>query len=43
MLSQSLSQDAVVAPLLDGIDQSAETAELKGFARPVPFLRLRPN
>lgn len=43
VLSQGLSQDPAVRPLLDGIAQSAEVAELKGFDQPVPFLRLRPD
>ncbi|MBP7064763.1 adenylate/guanylate cyclase domain-containing protein [Ferrovibrio sp.] len=42
VLSQSLSQDPAVRPVLDGISQSEEVAELKGFDQPVPFLRLRP-
>lgn len=41
VLSQSLSEDPAVQPLLAGLTQSPEVAELKGFNRPVPFLRLR--
>lgn len=40
VLSASLAADPAVVPLLAGRPLSHETAELKGFARPVPFVRL---
>lgn len=41
VLSESLAQDPAVAPMLEGRNAHSETAELKGFAAPIPFLRLR--
>jgi class 3 adenylate cyclase len=40
VLSESLAADPAVAPLLQGRVASRETAELKGFDRPVSFVRL---
>ena len=40
VLSESLAADPAVAPLLQGRTASRESAELKGFDRPVPFVRL---
>jgi class 3 adenylate cyclase len=40
VLSESLAADPAVAPLLEGRPLSRESAELKGFDRPVPFVRL---
>ncbi len=40
VLSESLAADPAVAPLLQGRAASHESAELKGFDRPVPFVRL---
>lgn len=40
ILSESLSADPAVAPLLQGRALSHESAELKGFDLPVPFVRL---
>lgn len=40
VLSESLAADPAVAPLLRDRAASRESAELKGFDRPVPFVRL---
>ncbi|WP_341703020.1 adenylate/guanylate cyclase domain-containing protein [Ferrovibrio sp.] len=40
VLSESLAADPAIAPLLDGLPLAHEAAELKGFDRPVPFVRL---
>jgi class 3 adenylate cyclase len=40
VLSESLAADPAVAPLLENRTASRESAELKGFDRPVPFVRL---
>jgi len=40
VLSESLAADPAVAPLLQDRVASHESAELKGFDRPVPFVRL---
>ena len=40
VLSESLAADPAVAPLLQDRAASHESAELKGFDRPVPFVRL---
>ncbi len=40
VLSESLAADPAVAPLLEGRPLNRESAELKGFDRPVPFVRL---
>lgn len=40
ILSEPLAADPAVAPLLQGRRLSRESAELKGFDRPVPFVRL---
>lgn len=40
VLSESLAADPAVTPLLQGRPLSRESAELKGFNRPVPFVRL---
>ena len=41
VLSESLAHDPAVWPLLEGRAAQTETAELKGFDQPVPYLRLR--
>ncbi|WP_374634589.1 adenylate/guanylate cyclase domain-containing protein [Ferrovibrio sp.] len=41
VLSEALAQDPAVQPLLNDRNARAESAELKGFDQPVPFLRLR--
>lgn len=43
VLSETLAEDPGVAPLLAGRPLRHETAELKGFAQPVPFVRLLSN
>lgn len=40
VLSESLAADPAVTPLLQGRPLNRESAELKGFDRPVPFVRL---
>lgn len=40
VLSETLAQDPAVAPLLAGQPLTHETATLKGFDQPVPFVRL---
>lgn len=40
VLSDSLADDPAVAALLDGLPLARETAALKGFDHPVPFVRL---
>jgi class 3 adenylate cyclase len=40
VLSESLAADPAVAPMLQRRPLSRESAELKGFDRPVPFVRL---
>ena len=40
ILSQTLADDPAVAPLLLGRNLRQEAAELKGFDRPMPFVRL---
>jgi class 3 adenylate cyclase len=40
VLSEALAADPAVAPLLQGRRLSRESAELKGFDLPVPFVRL---
>lgn len=40
ILSESLAADPAVAPLLAGRSQQHESAVLKGFETPVPFVRL---
>lgn len=40
ILSEQLAADPAVMPLLLGRQLSRETAELKGFEQPVPFVRL---
>jgi class 3 adenylate cyclase len=40
ILSEPLAADPAVAPLLQARRLSHESAELKGFAQPVPFVRL---
>lgn len=42
VMSEALAKDPAVAPLLQGVQNSAETARVKGFAAPVAFLRLQP-
>ncbi|MDJ0947891.1 MAG: adenylate/guanylate cyclase domain-containing protein [Alphaproteobacteria bacterium] len=42
VLSTELASDPAVAPLLVPLSPAHETAPLKGFAEPVPFLRLTP-
>jgi class 3 adenylate cyclase len=40
VLSEAMLEDAGAAALLDGLPLGRETAQLKGFDRPVPFRRL---
>ncbi|MEK9967959.1 MAG: adenylate/guanylate cyclase domain-containing protein [Ferrovibrio sp.] len=40
VLSETLAADPAVVPLLQGRSLGRESAELKGFAQPVPFVRL---
>lgn len=40
VLSEQLAADPAVAPLLQGRDLRHESAALKGFEKPVPFVRL---
>lgn len=40
VLSQDVARDPAVAPLLAGLAAVAETADLKGIAAPVPYLRI---
>ena len=42
VISQTVSGDPAVKPLLDGLDAKEETTELKGFDEAVSFLRLQP-
>ena len=43
VLSAGLARDPAVAPLIAGLAQERDEARLKGFADPVPFLRLLPR
>lgn len=43
VFSESLAADPAVAPLLAGLHILPETAPLKGFDQPVPFVRLLPD
>lgn len=43
VLSAALAAEPAVAALLEGLPSQAEAARLKGFERPVGFVRVRPN
>ena len=42
MLSRAVADDPAVKPLLEGLDAREESVALKGFDRPVSFVRLLP-
>jgi len=42
VISRELAEDPAVAPLLTGRSANQEAATLRGFAAPIPFLRLGP-
>jgi class 3 adenylate cyclase len=43
VLSRAVADDPAVRPLLVGVPAHAESVPLKGFAEPVPFVRLVPD
>ena len=42
VLSRAVADDPAVKPLLEGLDAREESVALKGFDRPVSFVRLLP-
>jgi class 3 adenylate cyclase len=42
VLSRAVADDPAVRPLLIDLPSQSETVALKGFAEPVPFLRVLP-
>jgi class 3 adenylate cyclase len=43
VLSRDLAEDMAVAPLLQDQKVAAESLGLKGFAEPIPFVRILAN
>ena len=41
VLSEDIARDVAVQDILHDLDPAREAAEMKGFAKPVPFLRVR--
>jgi class 3 adenylate cyclase len=42
VLSRAVAEDPAVEPMLAALSSQAETVTLKGFAEPVPFVRVLP-
>jgi len=40
VLSRAVADDPAVKPLLGGVPSREEAVPLKGFAQPIPFVRL---
>jgi class 3 adenylate cyclase len=43
VLSEEISADVAVQEILRNLDPVTEEAEMKGFSKPVPFVRIRPE
>lgn len=43
VLSREIARDAAVSDILRDLDPVQEEAEMKGFSKPVPFFRIRPE